>query len=260
MVMTETQPEARTAGGKRLEGQVAIITGGAQGIGRATAELFAAEGAKLVLCDMDGALVEKTAAEIGAVGSAVGIQANVTRMEDAERVVQAALDKFGRIDILVNNAGITKDNLLLRMTEQEWDAVLDVNLKGAFCFAKVASKAMLKARKGAIVNIASVVGQEGNIGQANYAASKAGLIGFTKALAKELASRNIRVNCVAPGFIKTRLTDVLPEEAKKRLAERILLGRLGEPADIAKAVLFLSSEEASYITGHVLGVNGGLYV
>ena len=256
-----TQEKPATAG-KRLAGQVAIITGGAQGIGRATADLFAAEGATVVICDMDGALVEKSAAEVAAAAGVptLGLQANVTVYDDCEKVTKTAIEKFGKIDILVNNAGITKDNLLMRMSDAEWDAVLGVNLKGAFYFTRSVVRSMFKAHKGSIINIASVVGQEGNVGQANYAASKGGLIAFTKACAKEFSTRHIRVNAVAPGFIKTRLTDVLPEEAKKKLTERILLGRLGEPSDIAKGILFLASEESSYITGHVLAVNGGLYI
>ena len=258
---TEMKEMVKSTGGKRLDGQVAIITGGAQGIGKATGELFAAEGAKVVLCDMDAELVEKTAKEIEAGGAeSIGHKGNVTQYGDCERVVKATHDKLGRIDILVNNAGITKDNLVLRMTDAEWDAVMSVNLKGAFYFTKAALRPMFKAHKGSIVNIASVVGQEGNYGQANYAASKAGLIGMSKANAKEFASRNIRVNCVAPGFIKTRLTEVLPVEAKKKLEEHILLTRLGEPQDIANGILFLASEESSYITGHVLAINGGLYI
>lgn len=254
----EDKPISR---GQRLAGLAAIITGGAQGIGRATADLFAAEGAAVLLCDMDGALVEQAAAELAAGGApAVGLQANVTVFEDCEKLAKAALDNFGRIDILVNNAGITRDNLLMRMSDAEWDAVLGVNLKGAFYCTRAVVRGMFKAHRGAIVNVASVVGQEGNVGQANYAASKAGLIGLTKACAKEFSSRNIRVNAVAPGFIKTRLTDVLSQDAKKKMTERILLGRLGETADIARAILFLASEESSYVTGHVLAVNGGLYM
>jgi len=257
MQMTDT----KLAGAKRLAGQVAIITGGAQGIGRATAELFAAEGASVVICDMDGPLVEKTAAELAAAGGqVVGFPCNVTVQADCEKVAKGTLDKYGRIDILVNNAGITKDNLLMRMSDAEWDAVLTVNLKGAFIFTRAVVRSMFKAHKGSIVNIASVVGQEGNIGQANYAASKGGLIAMTKACAKEFSSRNIRVNAVAPGFIKTRLTDAVSDVAKKIMTDKILLGRLGDPADIAKAILYLASDESAYVTGHVLAVNGGLYI
>lgn len=246
----------------RLKDKVAIITGGAQGIGRAAAELFLREGGKVVLVDVDEALVRKTASEAASAagGEALGFRGDVAKFPDCEAVVKAALDKFGKIDILVNNAGITRDNLLMRMSEDEWDLVQAVNLKGAFLFTKAVCRPMLKAHAGRIINIASVVGQEGNIGQANYAASKGGLIAFTKACAKEFASRNILVNAIAPGFIHTRLTDAISEEAKKRMTDRILLGRMGEPADVAKAILFLASEDSSYVTGQVLGVNGGLYV
>ena len=246
----------------RLKDKVAIITGAAQGIGRAAAELFLSEGGKVVLVDLDEALVQKAAADAASAtgGSALGLRGDVVKFADCDSVVKAALDKFGKIDILVNNAGITKDNLLMRMSEDEWDLVQAVNLKGAFLFTKAVCRPMLKAHAGRIVNIASVVGQEGNIGQANYAASKGGLIAFTKACAKEFASRNILVNAIAPGFIHTRLTDAISEEAKKRMTDRILLGRMGEPMDVAKVILFLASDDSSYVTGQVFGVNGGLYV
>ncbi|MEK9145114.1 MAG: 3-oxoacyl-[acyl-carrier-protein] reductase [Elusimicrobiota bacterium] len=246
----------------RLKDKVAIITGAAQGIGRAAAELFLREGCKVVLVDLDEAMVQKAAAEAASAagGEALGLRGDVVKYADCDSVVKGALDKFGKIDILVNNAGITKDNLLMRMSEEEWDLVQAVNLKGAFLFTKAVCRPMLKAHAGRIVNIASVVGQEGNIGQANYAASKGGLIAFTKACAKEFASRNILVNAIAPGFIRTRLTDAVSEEAKKRMTDRILLGRMGEPMDVAKVILFLASEDSSYVTGQVFGVNGGLYV
>ncbi len=246
----------------RLKDKVAIITGAAQGIGRAAAELFLREGGKVVLVDLDEAMVQKAAAEAASAagGEALGLRGDVVKYADCDSVVKGALDKFGKIDILVNNAGITKDNLLMRMSEEEWDLVQAVNLKGAFLFTKAVCRPMLKAHAGRIINIASVVGQEGNIGQANYAASKGGLIAFTKACAKEFASRNILVNAIAPGFIRTRLTDAVSEEAKKRMTDRILLGRMGEPMDVAKAILFLASDDSSYVTGQVLGVNGGLYV
>lgn len=245
----------------RLKDKAAIITGGAQGIGRATAELFAQEGASLVLVDVDPALAQKTASELAQGGAkALGLKADVTDFAQCEAAVKAAVDSFGKIDILVNNAGITKDNLLMRMTDADWDLVLGVNLKGVFNFTKAVSRPMLKAHSGRIVNIASVVGQEGNAGQANYAASKGGVIAFTKSCAKEFASRNILVNAVAPGFIKTRLTEVLPEEVKQKTLGEILLGRMGEPAEVARAVLFLASEDSSYVTGQILGVNGGMYL
>lgn len=258
---TETATQTARATGLRLKDKVAIITGSAQGIGYTTAEVFAAEGAKVVIVDVDAAKSEAAAKAIdGGKGIAIGMACNVTDLAQCEAVVKAALDKFGKIDILVNNAGITKDNLLMRMSEADWDLVLDVNLKGPFNFIKACIRPMMKARAGSIVNIASVIGQEGNAGQANYSASKGGLISLTKSVAREFASRNIRVNAVAPGFIKTRMTDAIPEEAKAKLLEKILLGRMGEPTDVAKAVLFLSSDESAYVTGHVLSVNGGGYM
>ncbi|MDE2292585.1 MAG: 3-oxoacyl-[acyl-carrier-protein] reductase [Elusimicrobia bacterium] len=258
----EQQTKPATAGAKRLQDKVAIITGSALGIGRATAELFAREGAKVVIVDIDPAACEKASAEIrGSAGvETLGAAANVTDFAAVEAVVKAVIDRFGKIDILVNNAGITKDNLLMRLSEADWDAVLSVNLKGAFFFTKAVVRPMMKAHSGRIINISSVVGQEGNLGQSNYAASKGGLIALTKACAKEFASRNILVNAVAPGFVHTRLTDVVSEEAKKRTLERILLGRMAEPEEIAKVIAFLASDDSSYVTGQVIGVNGGMYI
>ena len=246
----------------RLKDQIVWITGGAMGIGKAIATLFASEGAQLVLSDVDDATVQATAAEISKEKGVktLGVKANVAQIADCEKAVEQSLDKFGRIDILINNAGITRDNLLMRMSDEEWDAVLAVNLKGVFNCTKAVVRPMMKARKGRIVNIASVVGLMGNAGQANYAASKGGVVALTKTCAREFASRNILVNAVAPGFIRTRMTDALTEEQKKKLLELIPLGRLGEPDDVAKVVLFLCSEESSYITGHVVSVNGGMYI
>lgn len=245
----------------RLKDKVAIITGGAQGIGKATAELFLKEGAKLVLCDINGTAVESTAKTIANNGSFVlALACNVAKKEDCEKVVRTAVDKFGAVDILINNAGITRDNLIMRMREDEWDMVMDVNLKGAFNFIKACVSLMVKKRYGKIINISSVVGLMGNPGQSNYAASKGGLIAMTKALAKELAGRNILVNAVAPGFVQTSLTDVLPENIKKLYLEHIALGRFATPAEIANVALFLASEESSYITGQVISANGGLYM
>jgi 3-oxoacyl-[acyl-carrier protein] reductase len=246
----------------RLKDQVTVITGGAQGIGKSMATLFASEGAKLVLSDIDEAMVQATAAQIGKEKNVetLGLKGNVSQIADCEKLVEAALDKFSRIDILINNAGITRDNLLMRMSDDEWDAVIAVNLKGVFNCTKAAIRTMMKARKGRIVNIASVVGQMGNAGQANYSASKGGVISLTKTCAREFASRNILVNAIAPGFVRTRMTDSLTEEQKKKLLDLIPLGRLGEPEDIAKVALFLCSEESSYITGHVVSVNGGMYI
>jgi len=246
----------------RLEGKSALVTGAAQGIGRAIAELFAREGAGVALVDLDDALVLKTAAEIaGAAGAqTLGLKGDVRSASDCDAAVRAALEKFGKIDILVNNAGLTRDHLLVRMPEEDWDLVLDVNLKGAFLLTKAVLRPMLKARSGRIINIASVAGQAGNEGQGNYSAAKGGLIAFTKTCAKELASRGILVNALAPGLIRTRMTDAMPEEAKDRMIQRSLLGRMGEPEDVAQAALFLAGESARFITGQVLGVNGGLYI
>ena len=246
----------------KLKEKVAVITGGAQGIGRAIALQLASEGSNLVLSDVDEAKVQATAAEIAKEKGvqAIGVKGNVSVIADCEKLVDAALDKFSRIDILINNAGITRDNLLMRMSDDEWDAVIAVNLKGVFNCTKAAIRPMMKARQGRIVNIASVVGQMGNAGQANYSASKGGVISLTKTCAREFASRNILVNAIAPGFIRTRMTDALTEEQKKKLLELIPLGRLGEPEDVARVALFLCSEESSYITGHVVSVNGGMYL
>lgn len=246
----------------RLKDQIAVITGGAQGIGKAIATLFASEGAKLVLSDIDEAAVQATAAQIAKEKNveAIGVKGNVAQIADCEKLVDASLDKFSRIDILINNAGITRDNLLMRMSDDEWDSVIAVNLKGVFNCTKAAIRPMMKNRKGRIINIASVVGQMGNAGQANYSASKGGVISLTKTCAREFASRNILVNAIAPGFIRTRMTEALTEEQKKKLLALIPLGRLGEPEDIAKVALFLCSEESSYITGHVVSVNGGMYI
>ena len=246
----------------RLKDQVALITGGAQGIGKAIAMRLAGEGAHLILSDVEEATLQATAAQLAQEKGikTLGIKANVAQFADCEKLVEQSLDKFGRIDILINNAGITRDNLLMRMSDEEWDAVLAVNLKGVFNCTKAAVRPMLKQRQGRIVNIASVVGLMGNAGQANYAASKGGVVALTKTCAREFASRNVLVNAVAPGFIRTRMTDALSEEQKKKLLELIPLGRLGEPDDVAKVVLFLCSDESSYITGHVVSVNGGMYL
>jgi 3-oxoacyl-[acyl-carrier protein] reductase len=244
----------------KLKDKVAWITGGAMGIGKAIALRFASEGANLILTDVDEPAVQATAAEIAKEKGVqtLGLKANVVQFSDCDKVVD--LDKLGRIDILINNAGITKDNLLMRMSDEEWDAVLAVNLKGVFNCTKAVCRPMMKQRQGRIVNIASVVGLMGNAGQANYAASKGGVVALTKTCAREFASRNILVNAVAPGFIRTRMTDALTEDQKKKLLELIPLGRLGEADDVAKVVLFLSADDSSYITGHVVSVNGGMYI
>lgn len=242
-------------------GKVAVVTGASRGIGRSISLALAAAGAKIVAVDIDLASTEAVVAELKQQGAeAVAVQGNVTVADDAEKMVEASVQAFGRVDILVNNAGITRDGLLLRMKEEDWDAVLTVNLKGAFLCTRAASKVMTKQRSGRIINIASVVGQMGNAGQANYCASKAGLIGLTKSNARELAKRNITVNAVAPGFIATAMTDALPEKVRDELTAQIPLERLGSPEDIANAVVFLAAEASGYVTGQVIAVNGGMYM
>ncbi len=241
--------------------KVALVTGASRGIGRSISLALAAQGAKIVAVDIDLAATEAFVAELKAAGTeAIAVQGNVTVADDVERMVNAAKDTFDRIDILVNNAGITRDALLLRMKDEDWDAVLTVNLKGAFLCTRAVAKVMTKQRSGRIINIASVVGQMGNAGQANYCASKAGLMGLTRSNARELAKRNITVNAVAPGFIATDMTDALPEQKRQELAAQIPLERLGSADDIAYTVLFLASDQAGYITGQVVGVNGGMYM
>jgi 3-oxoacyl-[acyl-carrier protein] reductase len=241
--------------------RIAVVTGASRGIGKSISLALAAQGAKIVAADVSLPETEAFVAELKAMGcDAIAVQGNVTNSDDVARIFSVAEEKFGRIDILVNNAGITRDALLLRMKDDDWDAVLNVNLKGAFLCTRAASKIMSKQRYGRIINIASVVGQMGNAGQANYCASKAGLIGMTKSNARELAKRNVTVNAVAPGFIATAMTDALPEKTKEELMAQIPLGRLGSADDIAHAVLFLAAENSGYITGQVLAVNGGMYM
>jgi len=238
-----------------LSGKVALVTGGSKGIGLAIAQALAGAGAKVAICARDGAKAEEAARGLnGARGYAcdVGVAAQV------EQTVAAAEKDLGPLDILVNNAGITADNLLFRMSEESWDAVLATNLKGAFLMTKLAARGMIKRRFGRVINITSVVGLMGNAGQANYAASKAGVIGFTKSVARELASRNVLVNAVAPGYIETEMTAKLTPDQQKALQGAIPLARLGKSADVAGAVLFLASDFASYITGQVLVVDGGM--
>ncbi len=244
-----------------LKGSTALVTGGAQGIGRAIALALAKSGADVAVSDINMEMADKTAGEVSALGvKGVAIQGNVADPESAREMVDKAVSELGKLDILVNNAGITRDNLIMRMKEEDWDLVLDVNLKGAFNCAKAALKHMSKARSGRIINIASVVGAMGNSGQANYVASKAGLIGLTKTIAREYASRGITANAVAPGFIDTAMTQALPEKVREELMKQIPLGRLGTADDVAGAVGFLASERASYVTGMVLHVNGGMYM
>lgn len=243
-----------------LEGKVAIVTGGAKGIGAAISQKLAELGATVIINYHSSSAQAEVLVETirGKGGRAKAYPCDVSDFEMAKAFVEEVIQDFGKIDILVNNAGITRDTLLLRMSEEDFDRVIDTNLKGAWNMAKHVSRYMMKARYGKIINIASVVGLIGNIGQANYVASKAGLIGLTKALAKELASRNILVNAIAPGFIQTDMTAVLSDEMKERIMQNIALGRLGSPEDVADAVCFLASDRANYITGQVLNVCGGL--
>jgi len=239
-----------------LANRVAVVTGGSRGIGLAIAQTLAGAGAKVAVLARDGARAQQAAQELG--GGAQGFACDVSDAAQAETTLGAVDKALGPVDILVNNAGVTRDNLLFRIAEDDWDQVLDTNLKGAFLMTKLAARGMIKRRWGRVVNITSVVGLTGNKGQSNYAASKAGLIGFTKAVAKELASRNVLVNAVAPGYIDTEMTRGIAEEAKQALQAAIPLGRLGQGADVAAAVLFLASDWASYITGQVLVVDGGM--
>ena len=243
----------------RLKDKVALITGGARGIGQAIAMTFAREGADIVVADVNLEIAQKTASEIEGLGrKAMALEMDVTNYDLVEEGVNKILDKMGKVDILVNNAGITKDNLVLRMSQADWDAVINVNLKGTFNCIKAVSRPMVKQRSGRIISIASIIGLMGNPGQANYAASKAGIIALTKTVAKELASRNINANAVAPGFIQTEMTAKLPEEIKKKMLEAIPLGKLGTPEDVANVCLFLASQESSYITGQTITIDGGM--
>ncbi len=242
-----------------LKGKIVFLTGGAQGIGKEIGVIFAQHGANIAIGDINQSTLENTVSELKQIGvEAEGYILDVSVLASCEEAVKKAIDKFGRIDILVNNAGITKDNLLIRMSEEDFDRVIKINLKGTFNCTKVISRIMMKQRYGRIINIASVIGLIGNVGQANYAASKAGIIGVTKSVAKELASRNVTVNAIAPGFIQTEMTDVLPEEVKAKMLESIPLKRPGKPIDVAHAALFLASDYSSYITGQVLVVDGGM--
>lgn len=246
----------------RLKDKVVIVTGAAQGIGKAIAVALAKESAKICLVDMNLEQVQTTANGISQTCNVetLALKINVANFNETEEMVTKTLDKFLRIDILVNNAGITRDNLIMRMKEEEWDLVLNVNLKGVFNCTKACSRVMIKQREGRIVNIASVVGLMGNAGQVNYSASKGGVVALTKTCARELASRNILVNAVAPGYIRTPMTDILSDEVKENLKKLIPLNRLGESEDVAKSVVFLCTDESSYITGQVISVNGGMYM
>ena len=243
----------------RLKDRVTLVTGGARGIGREIALAFAREGSDIALCDVNAEALDTTRKEIEALGrKALTGVVDVTNASQAEEFSQKTLDKLGKIDILINNAGITRDGLLVRMSEADWDLVLAVNLKGAFNFTKAVGKIMMKQRDGRIVNMASIIGIMGNAGQANYAASKGGLIAFTKTVAKELASRNVRANAIAPGFIQTDMTAKLPENVKSEMLKFVPLGKFGTVQDVANLALFLASDESSYITGQVVQVDGGM--
>ena len=243
----------------KLEGQTAIVTGAARGIGQQIAKCLAQEGANVVVADLNADWCAETVGIVEGLGrKAMAVGVNVADSADVDACVKKTVEAFGRIDILVNNAGITKDGLLVTMSDEAWDAVLSVNLKGTFLFTRAVAKPMMKQRSGAIVNLASVVGIMGNAGQANYTASKGGVIALTKTTAKELGKRGIRCNAVAPGFIESKMTDVLPDDVKKAYMDTIPLKRFGTQEDVAKCVAFLSGPDASYITGQIISVNGGM--
>jgi len=246
----------------KLDGKTAIVTGASRGIGRAIALQLASEGANVVV-NFSGSeqKASQVVEEIQNLGSqAIAVQANISDSDSVQQLMNAAQEQFGSIDILVNNAGITRDNLLMRMKEDEWDDVINTNLKGVFLCTKAVTRQMMKQRAGRIINISSIVGVMGNAGQANYVAAKAGVIGLTKTTARELASRNILVNAIAPGFITTEMTETLPEDVKSSMLTQIPLAKLGKPEDIAKAVVFLASDDASYMTGQTLHIDGGMYM
>lgn len=244
----------------RLKGKTAVVTGSARGLGKAIALKLASLGANIVLNDIAASdSLDTTADEFKSAGYQVAVtRGDVRNSEDVKSMIAAAVKAFGSVDILVNNAGITKDKPMAMMSEEDWDAVLDINLKGAFLCTKFAAKQMMKQRYGRIVNISSVAGRYGNQGQANYSASKAGLIGLTKTTAKEFAPRGVTCNAVTPGMIQSKMTDVLPEEVRKKYLENIPLGRFGTPEDVANVVAFLSSDDAAYVTGQVIDIDGGL--
>jgi 3-oxoacyl-[acyl-carrier protein] reductase len=243
----------------QFDGKIALVTGAARGIGQAIALKLAAEGADLALCDLKAEWLEETAGKVKGFGRRVECYSvNVSDGAAVNETVKAVEKDFGQIDVLVNNAGITKDGLLMRMSEDDWDAVLNVNLKGVFLFTKAAMRGMMKKRTGSIVNIASIIGLIGNAGQANYAASKGGVIAFSKTVARELASRNVRCNAVAPGFIRTAMTDALPEEVQQKMLANIPLNKFGTPEDVADVVAFLAGDASGYVTGQVISTCGGM--
>ena len=245
---------------KLLEGKVALITGGARGIGKALAIRFAMEGASVAFSDLKrDENMEATEKEIQALGvQAQGFASNAASLEESEKLAEEVVAAFGRIDILINNAGITRDNLLMRMTEQDWDLVINVNLKSAFNLTKAVQRTMIKQRSGSIINMSSVVGVNGNAGQSNYSASKAGMIGFTKSMAQELGSRSVRCNAIAPGVIETEMTHKLPDEVRTQWISTIPLRRSGKPEDVADVAVFLASDLSAYVTGQVISVCGGM--
>lgn len=244
-----------------FKNRVAVVTGGAQGIGKAIVMGLASNGANVVIADMNEEGVNQTKKDVESLGAkALGVKCNVSDVNDVDNLVKKTMEIFSTIDILVNNAGVTRDNLMMRMDEKDWDLVLSVNLKGPFLLTKAVTQVMMKQRYGRIVNVSSVVGLMGNAGQANYAASKGGLISLTKSVAKEFASRNITCNAVAPGFIETSMTEKLQDKVKESYIKAIPLNRFGTPNDVANAVLFLSSEESGYITGQIIGIDGGMFM
>jgi len=244
-----------------LSDKVAIVTGASRGIGRSIALALASQGAKVVASARNAEALAELIAKIKSQGGdALAVVGDVAVEDDANNLVKKAVEAYGQVDVFINNAGITRDGLLLRMKNADWDAVLDTNLKGAFLCTRAVAKVMSKQRAGRIINISSVVGEMGNAGQANYCASKAGLLGLTKSVARELARRNVTVNAITPGFITTEMTEDMTEKAQETMTEQIPLGRPGSAEDVANAVIFLASEQSAYITGQVLGVNGGMYM
>ena len=243
------------------QGKVAIVTGASRGIGKSIACVLAAQGAVVVCVGTNQEALDSVVAEINATGGrASSVAANIALVDDCERIISYAHEQYGSVDILVNNAGVTRDGMFLKMKDEDWDTVINTNLKGAFMTSRAAWKVMSKQRYGRIINITSIVGQMGNAGQANYCASKGGLIAMTKSNAREMAKRNVTVNAVAPGFITTAMTEGLPDKVKESLSSQIPLERFGTPEDIAHAVVFLASSASGYITGQILGVNGGMYM
>ena len=242
-----------------LKGKVALVTGAAQGIGKAIAETLAKEGANIAICDVNIEKAQETAKELAALGvKTAAYKTNVSVAAECDALIESTVKDLGKLDILVNNAGVTRDGLLIRMSEQDWDLVIAINLKGTFNCTKAAVKTMMKARYGRIINISSVIGLMGNAGQVNYAASKSGVLGITRSIAKEYANRNITVNAVAPGYIQTAMTDKLTEEQKQAMLKFVPLSRMGQPQDVANGVLFFASPLADYVTGQVLAIDGGM--